>query len=167
MDSHCVLLLRKANEHTLWNNKNLLLHLEYSQESSTNTSFLERCQGTCEEKLQNVCFRHIQQHCAKILWWVTMYQAANDSKEECCLPTFQSKLKYVEIPLILPDSPKLWNQSPKEQLQTTVRLFLFLQLPILDVLMHAYINIYFIQKQIYLHIRPQWQCKCCLFVSRP
>lgn len=46
------------------NNKILLPHLDYRQES---TSFLERCQGTCEEKLQNASFRHIQQHSAKIL----------------------------------------------------------------------------------------------------
>lgn len=71
---------------------------------TTAKRFLERCQGTCEEKLQNVWFRHIQQHGAKILRWATMYQAASDSKEECCLPAFQPKGKYSKIPLILPDS---------------------------------------------------------------
>lgn len=42
-----------------------------------------------------------------------MYQAANDSKEECCLPAFQPKGKYTEIPLILPDSQAL-KPEPKE-----------------------------------------------------
>jgi len=72
------------------NNKILLLHLEYSQDSSTSISFLERRQGTRKEKLQNVWFGHTQQHGAKILW-VTMYQAANDSKERVLLTNFPAQ----------------------------------------------------------------------------
>lgn len=75
-----------------------------------------------------------------------MYQAANDSKEERCLPAFQPKGKYTEIPLILPLKPE-----PKE-IVTDHSQAVSTAATIIGCA-HAYIYILY-EKQIYLYVRP-------------
>lgn len=148
MGSHCILLPRKANNHTLWK-QHFITSLGVQSGEWYYCIALRSMSGNMWRKTAKcLILAHSAAQC-QILWWVGMYQAANDSTEQCCLPTFQPKVKHIEIPLILL-TPELWNQSSKKQFWTTVRLFVFVQLPVLDVLMHADVCIFYKSKYIYM-----------------
>lgn len=66
------------------------------------------------------------------------------------LTNFPAQVKYAEIPLILPNSQTPWKQSSKKEFQAVDRLFVFVQVPVLYVLMHADVHVLYKSKYIYI-----------------
>lgn len=150
MESHRILLPRKANDHILWKQHYFITSLGVQSGEWYYCIALRSMSGNMWRKTAKCLILAHSAALCQILWWVSMYQAANDSMEWCCLPTFQPQVKYAEIPLILPDSQTPWKQSSKKEFQAIVRWFVFVQAPVLDVLMHADVHILYKSKYIYI-----------------